>query len=338
MGTSSTNVENPVNQIASLLAGDAEQPKEETQEAVTTEETQDEEIDESQSQESEDESLAQDEEESAESSDKEGEIDTLNNLAEELDTDVSDLYALNVNLSRGENLPDGGSITLGELKTFYEQNADIDSVRHELTEREQTLESERNELKTVPQVSNELLQARAHVLAIQDSYNRTNWQQLRADAPAEYAALQSDFRAQFELAKANEQTAMQTVEAQTTEKRMQQQQRLFEAKPELKDDKVRAQIAADVQQFTGKYGFTPNELEMVEDARLMRLLIDATQANNAKAQAKEKQEKKPPTSHKAAARKPLPGRKAALKRLTEKARKSNDIRDKADAVHALLNG
>jgi len=337
MGTSSTNVENPVNQIASLLntelTEDAPQKTEETQEAAETQEETLEVSDESQPQES----LAEEvEEQSAESSEEEQGIDTLNNLAEELEIEISDMYALNVNLSRGENLPDGGAISLGELKTFYEKNADIDNLRAEITKREQDLQTKSDELQTVPQVSNELMQARAQVLAIQDQYNRIDWQGIRHQNPAEYAALQSDFRTQFELAKNNETLAEQAVDTHQVESRRQQQERLFEAMPELKDEKVRAQVDLDIQAYAGKFGFTPKDLESVQDSRLIRLLISASKSDVAKLKAKEKIEGKTPTSNSPAARKSLPGRNAALKRLTEKARATGQIKDQAAAVAEIL--
>ena len=337
MTSSSTNAENPVNQIASLLSGvdNAPQKKEETQEAVEEQQETVETSDESQSQE---ESLAEEVEQSAESSEEEQGINTLNNLAEELDIEISDMYALNVNLSRGANLPDGGSLSLGELKTFYESNADIDGLRADVTKREQDLQTRSDEIQEVPQVSNELMQARAQVLAIQDQYNRTDWQGLRHSNPAEYSALQSDFRTQFEIAKNNETTATQAVETHLVESRRQQQERLFEAMPELKDDKVRAQVESDVNTFASKFGFTQNDLAKVEDSRLMRLLIAASKSDVAKHTAKEKQEQRLPVSNSPSARKPLPGRKAALKRLTEKARASGQIKDQANAVHELLKG
>ena len=341
MVNGSTNVNNPINQVASLLAseglGDAPQKKEETLETAETQQETVEVSDESQPQEAE-QAESQEVEESAESSEEEQGINTLNNLAEQLDIEISDMYALGVNLSRGENLPEGGSLSLGELKTFYEKNADIDNLRQNITEREQSLQTRSDEIREVPQVSNELMQARAQVLSIQDQYNRTDWQGLRHSNPAEYSALQSDFRTQFEIAKNNETTATQAVETHLVESRRQQQERLFEAMPELKDDKVRAQVESDVQTFASKFGFTPADLAKVEDSRLMRLLIAASKSEVAKSTAIEKQEQRLPVSNSPSARKPLPGRKAALKRLTEKARASGQIKDQANAVHELLKG
>jgi len=336
MTSSSTSVENPVNQIASLLSGvdNAEQKKQETEESV---ETQDESLEVSDESQSQDESLAPEVEEAEETQlEESGDIDTINNLAQELEIPIEDMYALNLNLATSKNLPEGGAITLGELKSFYESNVDITELREGLTKREQDLQTRSDELSEAPQVSNELMQARAQVLAIQDQYNRTDWQGLRHSNPAEYSALQNDFRTQFDIAKNSENLANQAVETHLVESRKQQQERLFEAMPELKDEKVRAQIDQQVQAYAGKFGFTPKDLEKVEDSRLMRLLISASKSEAAKSTAKEKQETTIPTSNSPSARKALPGRKAALKRLTEKARATGQIRDQANAVAELL--
>ena len=339
MTSSSTSVENPVNQIASLLSGadNAPQKKQETEESVET--AQDENLEVSDESQPQEESLAPEAEEAEETQLEESDdIETINNLAEELDVPIEDMYALNLNLATSKNLPEGGAITLGELKSFYESNVDITELREGLTKREQDLQTRSDELSEAPQVSNELMQARAQVLAIQDQYNRTDWQGLRHTNPAEYSALQSDFRTQFEMAKNSETLASQAVETHLVESRRQQQDRLFEAMPELKDEKVRAQVDAQVQAYAGKFGFTANDLAKVEDSRLMRLLITASKSEVAKSTAKEKQETKIPTSNRPAARKALPGRKAALKRLTEKARATGQVKDQTNAVHELLKG
>jgi len=332
----STNVDNPVNKIASLLqAEDAKPETEETQPVQETEETQD--IDESQPQESEnDESLATEEEQSAESTD-EG-IETLNDLAQELDIEISDMYAMNVKLSRGEHLPEGGALSVGELKTFYEKNANIEALQDDIKQREQDLETRSTEVSEVPQISNELLQARAQVLAINDQYNRTDWQGLRFNNPAEYSALQSDFRTQFEVAKNNEMLATQKVEEHTKQAMNNARDRLYEIMPDLKDDNVRTKVEAEVNSFASRYGYTKADIDGITDPRLMRLLIESSRVDSAKETVKEKKVEKVPVSNKPAIRQSLPGRKAALKRLTEKAKASGDRRDQTRAVAALLSG
>ena len=329
----STSVDNPVNQIASLLTGESlEKPKEEEQqqpegeslEAVQTDQ-EIEPLDESQSEESQDES---------QEANEEGEIDTLNNLAEELDVPVADLYQLNLKMS-GDDEP----VTIGSLKDFYEANKNINVEREELTKREQDLATQAEELREIPTVTNELMQARAAVLSIQDQYNRTDWKGLRFSNPAEFAALQAEFRQQFDMAKANEERASTTHDAQKQERKRLQQERLFEAIPELKDEAYRKTVGENLATHAAKYGISAKEMDAIDDSRVLRLLIDASKASMAKETVKEKQVDKTPVANKPAPKRPAVGRKAALKRLTERAKASGATRkDQVNAVSALLGG
>ena len=333
MGTNSTSVDNPVNQIAALLTGEPEvkekvaaveeQPiqqdedtADENQETVESLEATPETVDENQE-------TVEDEAE---------QIETLNNLANDLEIDIEDMYALNLNLSNDENM------TLGGLKDFYETNRDIEALRQDLTTQKENLQADADTMRSTPQVSNELLQARAQVLSIQDQYNRTDWDGLRADNPGNYAATMQDFQQQFAIAKDNEAVAEQGVDAHQKQARQLQLDRLFEAMPELKDDKVRQEAAASVNKFASRYGFSASDVDNIEDSRLMRLLIDASRITSAQSTAKEKLEKVAPQGNKTSASRPVPSsRKASLKRLTEKAKASGDRRDQTNAVAALLN-
>jgi hypothetical protein len=313
--------------------GDAEQPKVETPEADTDQDENLEVSDESLSQ---DESLAEPEEETSEETQDEDILDTINNLAEELDVPIEDMYALNFKLSKSENLPEGGKITLGELKNFYEKNVDIDNLREQLVTREQDLQSHYEIVSEAPKVSNELMQARSQVLALEHAYNNIDWNGIRHNNPGEYAALQADFRNRFDSAKQQEAQAGEAFETHRKQNAEFQRDRLYKALPELNDEKVRIQIAHDVQSFASKYGITSKEIEGIEDHRIMRMLIEASRTDKAKTTAKEKKVDKTPTASKASATRPIPGRNAALKRLTEKAKASGNSKDKVAAIEALI--
>ena len=71
---------------------------------------------------------------------------------------------------------------------------------------------------------------------------------------------------------------------------------MFEAHPELKDEKVRTETEATIQQYAAKFGYSANDVDRIEDSRLMRLLISASKADGAKVTAKAKQENKIPVS------------------------------------------
>jgi len=258
-------------------------------------------------------------------------VDTLNNLAEELGVDVGDLYALNL------KMPNGEPVQLGQLKDFYESNQDIEAQRQAVKNREAELQAESDKLREIPRVSNELVQAQARVMAIQTQWENTDWNTLRQQNPAEYAALQADYRNQFDMAKSNLATANDTVETHKSEARRHQQDRLFEAMPELKDDKVREQAAEQAMAFASKYGFSRNDVANIDDHRLMKLLIEASRVNKAVDTVKDKKvDATPQVLRPNAVRRTEPARKAALKRLTEKARASGLTEDKTAAVAALL--
>ena len=330
----STSRVHPISEITSLLQGDVERedesPSAEKQEEAL--ESTDENLEAVDSQSS-DKSLSEPEDESP----QEG-IESLNNLADELDVPIEDMYALGMNIPKSKAFPDGGNITLGELKDFYTKNVNIDQEREALTQRETALQEQSEQVSDVPRVSNELLQARAQVLAIQDAYNRTDWNGLRHANPAEFAALQQDFRTQFEAAKGQEALTTQQFEDHRQETQRIQRERLFEIMPDLKDDKILTDTVVQVTEYAKKYGVTAKEIDEIQDHRVMRMLIDASRSESAKVTGKEKQVvKKAPVTSKPAVAKSLPGRKAALKRLTEKARQSGQRRDQVKAVTALLN-
>jgi len=329
--------ENPVNQVTSLLMkelGGDDKKEHESEPSETPEETL--ESDENPEEQAE---LSSDENTSVE---EEGEspelIETLNSLAEELDIPIEDMYALSVKVAKSEAFPEGGQVSLGELKDFYTNNVGIETEREALKQKEIEIQTQSEQMSQVPRISNELLQARAQVLAVQDAYNRTDWQGIRHTNPAEYAALQNDFRTQFDAAKQSESVANEQLKAHIEGNMKLQQERLFEIMPELKEGQVAQDTAKQVQAFASKYGITAKEIDDVTDHRIMRMLIDASRSETAKVKAKSKQaEKKAPVTTKPSARKPQPGQKAILARLTEKAKKTNSRRDQVNAVAALLS-
>lgn len=342
MGQENTN---PINEISSLLTG---QPLEETPKAapVEREETTDIVEDESQSDTSDveledgiengpDEAPAETQEgdeTNPEAVPEEGDVDTLNDFASELEMKVEDLYELNI------KMPNGDPITLGGLKDFYEVNQDITEARAELDQQRQVMQEEMETIQAQPGLSNEIMQARAQVLSIEDQYNKIDWNSLRQQNPGQYAAAQQDFHTQYDIAVDNQGRAEHAINEHLETAKLIQQQKLMQAVPELKDAEYRAQVSNRVITLAERYGFTPADVGNIEDHRLMRLLIDASNKDSAAISAKEKIVKNVPVTGKSSPAKAIPisTRKATLKALTEKARKSNDNRDKTNAITELL--
>jgi len=344
-----SNSPNQIDQISQLIVNDAAQDKpvekQETTEVVETLEAEQTETDKPIDGESESVEAASESEQEGEKSSEEvaegdeeateSEVDTLNNLAERLEVDVKDLYALNVKLSEGEPQ------TLGQLKDFFESNQDIESLRENITHKEQALTQQSEDVAKIPEITNDLLQAKANEMAIRQQYERVDWASLRQSDPGQYAALQSDFQTQYSQAQATVEEVKGKVATHTSNQAKFQQDRLFEVVPELKDDAFREKAAVSVRNFASKYGYSDKEIGDITDSRLMHMLIDAARGSDAVETVKEKKvEKSTPKSSKPASIKPVAAdasRKAALKRLTDKANNSGQTQDKVAVVSALIS-
>ena len=240
----------------------------------------------------------------------------LNDFASDAEVDIADVYQLSVKMPQ-----ELGDMTITELKDFVTENHDIQGKQQEIQERAQELEQRESVLRDVPKISNEVIQARAKVLAIQEAYNATNWDKLRVENVAEWSARQQEFNNAFAAAKQQEQLANQTAEQQQQQAIKFAQDRLFERLPELKDEEKRQQAAVRVQKLTSRYGFTAKDIANIDNPNLMHMLIDLASLDVAKEQAKQKLENKKiaPATRKPTSKPIISTRKASLKKLHERA-------------------
>ena len=271
--------------------------------------------------------------ESPELEEAETDVILLNDFAKDVGVDIADAYELSVNMPSGQDAK-----SINQLKNFYLENKDIDDLRVEIKNREEELQVRSEEMRDVPQISNELMLARAKTLSIQDQYNAVNWDAIRQQNPAEWSARQQEFQQAFAVAKEQEALASQTVETQKQQAREFQQERLYEALPELKDETVRNEAAARVRKFAGKFGYTDRDIAGIDDHRLMRMLVEMSKYDGAKKEAKAKIEKTPPKATKTTRtlkRQPTT-RKASLQRLKEQAAKTGNKKDIEAFIDAAL--
>ncbi len=259
-------------------------------------------------------------------------VNSLNDFAKELDVPVEDMYQLEVNMM-GQDPK-----TIGELKDFYSANSDIEGLRANITEQREGVKQYEDAVKEIPVITNEYLQARAQVISIQDSYNRIDWSALRNENPGQYAALMKDYETAYAQAQNQEQTVAGKVEQNDKAQSDYQTQLLMNKVPEMKDKDFRNKAATAVVDMAGKYGFTPEDIGNITDSRLMHMLIDLSKSNQTikTAEAKQKEKVVPISGRPSAGKHNSTGRKAALKKLTEKAQNSGDRRDQVNAINALL--
>lgn len=113
-------------------------------------------------------------------------------------------------------------------------------------------------------------------------YNRVNWQQLRVENPAEYAALSTEFQQrqgaiQQHLASISQ---AQQAEAQRSEQDRlkalpQEREKMLGARPEWRDPTKFEAAGKEIASYAKKLGFSATELGSIFDHRFMLVLSDA---------------------------------------------------------------
>lgn len=202
---------------------------------------------------------------------------SLDELAEALDVDQDALKAIKIRTK-----VDGveADVPLGEVIKNFQLNKS-------LTERSETLSHQR---KVLEQAAQQFAAERESRLQDLDSWNQiletrlreqvaaVDWQQLREEDPAEYAAKRQEFTeriAEIENMKASMQQHRQALATQQQQQLMQQWQYVVEQNaralpdliPEYKDEEFRKKDMAAVKDYLTSLGFKDEEVRSVFDAR-----------------------------------------------------------------------
>jgi hypothetical protein len=181
-------------------------------------------------------------------------------------------------------------------------------------------------------------------------YNSIDWQRLRLENPAEYAAAIQDFRTREEKIK----TIYSTLEQEKTAEQQklieenqgkfqqfvnQQVEKVLENNPGWRDKKVRKQELEGMMNFVGEaYGFSPQEFLSVQDPRLIELVKDAMKLRKGVEEGKKKLEKPLPKFQQSTGKKVV---KTKLDVLTQRAKTAtgpNKRKAEVDAIAELLSG
>lgn len=272
---------------------------------------------------------------------------TIDELAEALEVDVDALKAIRVNTK-----VDGveGEATLADVIKGYQ-------LDKSLTQRSEALANQRREFESQSQAQLQALHQRIqevdHVSQILESQieaevGQIDWQQLRAEDPAEYAAKRQEFIERIGSVQQQKQMAIQQGIAQQ-EQIMQQQQvahqqrlvqehnALVDAIPEWRDQEAMQVGMGEIRHFLQSKGVSDQEIDTIWDHRTVLLARDAMRYEQMqkKAEPAKKQLKQKPKFVKPGARQ---GKEAAnAKRnnnLKARLKKSGSLQD---AAALLLN-
>lgn len=239
-----------------------------------------------------------DDEEQGDETDAETETLESAQLAAALGVDDSQLTVDDDGTVRVRYKVDGedGEATLQELVKGYQTEAHV-------TRKSQRLEDERRALReTTSQREQELAgaiqQAGAFGQVMRDrvlaQYAEVDWKTLMAEDPGRYSALNIqlnnelgaiDHEVQKLQGMASQQLQQSQQQAQQAQAEWiaQEQVKLYEHLPVLKDPKARVPVLQEFQTYLNDIGFGDDEIRTIDDHRLLRVVSDAVAGRKATA-------------------------------------------------------
>jgi hypothetical protein len=242
-------------------------------------------------------------------------------------------------------------VTLEEALKGYQREEDYTRKTMEVAERSKAVEAAQvvaeqhaQQMQTIAAQHGALLQQMEQALV--QSYNAEDWNALRQNDPAEFAARDAEYKAQYQQLQQHKQYALQQMAAAQQQQDAyrqqvivpQQQQLVRDAIPEWSDPKVadaeRRQLA---EYLINSNSYTPEEISGLDDHRAViiarkAMLYDAQQAKAKETRTKVKDLPKvkdlKPGNRKSADAKRKAKRTDSLKRL----RKTGSIHDAVAAM------
>lgn len=223
-------------------------------------------------------------------------------------------------------LPDGSTVTFGELKESPMLKADHTRKTQEIANQRKTVKADVERMQRITEafvdhVSSLVPEAPDASLALSDPNKYTAQK-------AQYEAAMEQVRKLIELGDAPKEIAKEMNDADRQERLREANQQLIDMFPEAAGGKTREAFFTNVQTVANDLGFSNEELGQVEDPRIFALAHWAKkgmEAEKAKAKAKEKVAKAPP----AAPRKPGTGagKRSGNREAMRKLSRSGSIQD-----------
>lgn len=177
-------------------------------------------------------------------------------------------------------------VPLEQVLKSYQLEGHVNNKSIELSNQKTQFETEQANWRTGVQQALQQHQQMGS-LAMQmlnHDFNRIDWNGLRTNNPAEYAALQAEFGQRQQQIQGFLQNVQQQqqFEAQQQQQLVQQaiaqeQQRMLVAHPEWRDPQVFAKNQQEMANYARSVGFKDAELSQIHDHRYMTILHDAAQ-------------------------------------------------------------
>ena len=265
-----------------------------------------------------------------EESEEVGSPTSVTSLAAAIGWTPEELYDIDVGMGEGKD-----PVKLGKLKDNYENSVKAEAASAADVVRLQGELTSALGAGGPQQISNELMNAQAQVLSIQQQYNGYNWVKAEQDDPGEAALLKQKFNEAFNQANG-------AVQQQQQLQHQHQQQRLQQGAKELKglipswsDAAVMQVEQAAIKELMSEAGYPSQFIESIDDPIAISLLRELVQLREEKKTAtlNIKKVRKAPIRIKGGKKVPSTNAKS----LADRARRTGDKGDQLAAVKALLN-
>lgn len=175
-------------------------------------------------------------------------------------------------------------VPLQDVLKSYQLEGHVNNKSIELSNRLTQFEAEQQAARTFVQQQIQQNQALGN-LAMQmltQEYQRVDWNTLRLQNPAEFAALQTEFQQRqgaiagyLQQVQVQQQQQAQIQQQQTAQWAAQERQKLMESLPEWKDPEAFGKDREQMVKYARSIGFQDGELNQIFDHRYMRVLHDA---------------------------------------------------------------
>ena len=175
-------------------------------------------------------------------------------------------------------------VPLSEVLKSYQLEGHVNNKSIELANQRTAFEQERQAIRTLAQQQLQQNQQLGNIAQqmLNHDFNRVDWNGLRANNPAEFAALQAEFQQRQQ----GIQQYMGQIQQQVQHEEQQRQQalqqsvaaeseRLMNLRPEWRDQAAFAKDRQQMTQYARSLGFQDAELGQIFDHRYMLILHDA---------------------------------------------------------------
>ncbi|MBB5509571.1 hypothetical protein [Paraburkholderia atlantica] len=175
-------------------------------------------------------------------------------------------------------------VPFSDVLKSYQLEGHVNNKSIELSNQRTQFEQERNQARAIvqQQIQQNTALGNLAMQTLTHEYQRVDWNALRANNPAEYAALNAEFQqrhGQIQNYIAAVQQAAQDAEREQQESMRQalagEQEKLMNAVPEWRNAETFTKDREAMSQYARSLGFQDAELNQIFDHRYMRVLHDA---------------------------------------------------------------